>query len=119
MTNELATATELSKIHGLLDSHFHHMATRGNIQRIKIDGKYKFIVSEVAEYLKNHPVKKHKSKEQKPEDTDYEFANDNDIEGMTRDIRHLLSLLLEGQQIQVRGMLDMRNDLNALAKAWK
>jgi hypothetical protein len=38
---------------------------------------------------------------------------------MIKDIRHLLSLLLEGQQIQVRGMLDMRSDLNDLTKAWK
>jgi hypothetical protein len=136
MEKELYTAEEIEEICGINASTVHNRAVSGKIQRIKSDGKYKFLLIEVRKMLESDPIRQRNIRKKEELEkalvipateltNEIEMVGTDQI-GILKDIRELLSCLLEGQRLMVKSKIDERRDIidikdavETLAKAWK
>jgi hypothetical protein len=134
---ELYTHTELEKLLNIgqnimnerarnrKDGSINHYDKNGNLWRKGCGSVKYYEISEVKKELELRPYRKSTIKESPTESKEVVLLGE-DTDGILKDIRELLAVLLEGQSIQIKGMLDMRKslmdtgqDIKDLAKAWK
>lgn len=91
----------------------------GNLWK-KGDGMKYFEIEEVKEELRLRPYRKNGERQDTKEVKEGGLVlTGQDNLGVLKDIRELLTVLLQGQQVQVKGMLDMRQSLIDMCEAWK